>query len=115
MFADLSQLKVFVRPGPTDMRKQSRALAVVVEQEMGLDPFAASLYVFCNRRRDLLKVLYWDLNGFALWQKRLEKHKFAWPETEEMVCEIDELRLRWLLEGIDFWRAHRALDYTRVS
>ena len=115
MFLDVSKMRIFVRPGATDMRKQARGLSVLVEQEMELNVFGESLFVFCNRRRNLLKILYWDRNGLCQWQKRLEQHRFPWPMSEESVQEIREPQLRWLLEGIDFWKAHTVLEYTRVS
>jgi transposase len=59
--------------------------------------------------------VYWDRTGFCLWQKRLEKDRFPWPRDEEQArCEIDAEKLRMLLEGIDFWSAHRPLNYQRV-
>jgi transposase len=115
MFIDISKLKIFVRPGATDMRKQQAGLAVVVQNLMEGDPFSGSFYLFCNRRRNLLKVLYWDGNGFALWQKRLEKDTFPWPKNEKQALEINERQLKLLLEGLDVWRAHKKLSYTHVS
>ena len=67
MTVDLSKVNVYVRPGPTDMRKQINGLAVLVEESMGGEPMSGNLYLFCNRRRTHLKILYWDANGFALW------------------------------------------------
>ena len=115
MFIDWASTRIFIRAGRTDMRKQSCGLSVIVEQELGCDPFSGSLYLFCNRRRNLMKVLYWDRNGFCLWSKKLEKHRFPWPESEKALQEIDEQKLRWLLEGIDFFHAHTKLSYSNVS
>lgn len=116
MLIDWARTRIFIRPGKTDMRKQSAGLSVLVEQVLQCDPFSGSLYLFCNRRRNLMKVLYWDRNGFCLWSKKLEeKHRFPWPESEEAVREIDEQQLRWLLDGIDFFHAHKRLRYTKVS
>jgi transposase len=108
--------RIFVRPGATDMRKQINGLAVLVEQTLGNDPFSHAVFLFCNRERRILKAIYWDRNGFALWMKRLEKHKFPWPRSvEEAQREIDEQQLRQLLAGIDFWGAHERLHYTQVG
>jgi transposase len=115
MFVDISKLKIYVRPGATDLRKQQAGLAVVVQNLMGGDPFSGSLYLFCNRKRNLLKALYWDGNGFALWQKRLEEDTWSWPKNEEQALEITERQLRLLLEGLDVWRAHKKLSYTQVA
>ena len=68
MFLDLSKVQLFVKAGPTDMRKQSAGLAAVVQEEMELDPFQKALFIFCNRKRTLMKAVYWDRNGFCLWQ-----------------------------------------------
>ena len=115
MFLDISKLKIFVRPGATDLRKQQAGLAAVVQNLMNDNPFCGSLYLFCNRRRNLLKVLYWETNGFCLWQKRLEEDTFPWPKNEDQACEISVRQLRLLLEGLDIWKAHKNLSYTHVA
>ena len=68
MIRDPGQLAVYVRPGLTDMRKQINGLAIIAEEEMRLDPLGGSLFLFCNRDRRILKALYWERNGFCLWQ-----------------------------------------------
>jgi len=113
---EVKEARVFVRPGATDMRKQINGLAVIVEQQMSLNPFESALFLFCNGERRILKAVYWDRTGYAMWQKRLEKHHFPWPRTTEQAhFEIDAEKLRMLLEGIDFWSAHQELPYTKVS
>jgi transposase len=113
---DLRVTRIFVKPGATDMRKAINGLALIVEQELELDPFSAALFLFCNRERRIMKALYWHRNGFCLWQKRLEKHRFPWPESdEEAHREIDRKRLSMLLAGIDFWHAHEKLSYENVG
>jgi len=114
MILDLERIKIYVRPGPTDMRKQINGLAIVATEDMGLDVFSASLFIFCNRARKILKALYWDRTGFAMWQKRLEKYRFPWPETEQKAREIGVEELKMLLEGIDFWHAHQEVQYSSV-
>jgi transposase len=97
-----------------DFRKSIDGLASLVEQTLGLDPFSAELYVFTNRRRDQLKILYWDRSGFALWYKRLEKARFPWPRDESRaIVELTARELGWLLDGIDFFRLtpHETLTY----
>ncbi|NDP40931.1 MAG: IS66 family insertion sequence element accessory protein TnpB [Rhodoferax sp.] len=71
--------QVYLCREPIDFRKAINGLSALVEQELGLSPFASALYVFTNRRHTQLKALYWHRNGFCLWQKRLEADKFAWP------------------------------------
>ncbi len=114
MFIDWNTVRIFVRPGVTDLRKQANGLAVEVQSTMKQDPLSGYLFVFCNGERRLLKIVYWDRNGFALWQKRIEREKFPWPRTEEAAGELSVEQLRMLLAGIDFFHAHRVLHYTSV-
>ena len=108
--------RIYVRPGPTDMRKQINGLATLVEQVLEQDPFSHAVFLFCNRERRIVKCLYWDRTGFAMWQKRLEKHRFPWPSVGPKASrEVTEEQLAQLLSGIDFWRAHQQLHYTKVS
>ncbi|EKO61781.1 IS66 family element, Orf2 protein [Leptospira kirschneri str. H2] len=107
--------KVYLRPGATDLRKSINTLSVIVESNMKKDPYSESLYLFCNKKKDKLKMLYWDKSGFCLWQKRLEESKFPWPNTEEEVNEIPVEKFHWLLNGIDFFKEHKKLKYKNVS
>jgi transposase len=107
--------RIFVLPGPTDMRKQINGLAAVAEQLKGRSAFEGGQFLFCNAERRILKALYWDRTGFCLWMKRLEKHRFPWPrDAKEAREEIDGERLGLLLAGIDFWAAHEKLSYTHI-
>ena len=115
MTIDLSKTRIFIRPGYTDLRKATNGLTVMVEQQMAGQPFSGNVYLFCNKERRLLKALWWDRNGFWLSQKRLEKDKFPWPQTEEEAREISTEELTMLLSGIDFFRAHKELYYKKVS
>ncbi|MGB8334849.1 MAG: IS66 family insertion sequence element accessory protein TnpB [Desulfobacterales bacterium] len=72
--------RVYLALGGTDMRKAINGLSVLVEQAMDLDPFSGDLFVFCNRRQNIIKILYWDENDFCLWKKRLEEQRFKWPK-----------------------------------
>jgi len=113
---EVKDARVFVRPGPTDMRKEINGLALIVEQQMNLNPFEPAVFLFCNGKRRILKALYWERNGFCLLMKRLEKHQFPWPRTATQArFEIDAQKLHMLLDGIDFWSAHQELSYTKVS
>ena len=96
------------------MRKQANGLALIIQEQIEMDPFSGSLFLFCNRRRNIMKMLYWDRNGFCTWKKRLEKHRFPWPADESAVREIGAQELRWLLDGVDFWHAHQKLSYSSV-
>jgi transposase len=88
MLTDFHGYRIFLRPGATDLRKAANGLTILVQKEMKYDPFSKGLFLFCNRQKKLLKVVYWDKNGFCLWQKRLEKQKFPWPKSEEHAREI---------------------------
>jgi len=109
-------LKVYLHREPVDGRKNINGLALLVESQLGLDPFAAALYVFSNRRRDRIKLLLWDRNGFWLLMKRLEADRFVWPK-EAAVMELTVEQLHWLLEGIDLsaMRVHPERKYHRVG
>lgn len=111
---DFSKTQIYLKTGVTDMRKSINTLSIVVQGEMKLDLFSKSIFIFCNRKRDIVKILYWDKNGFCLWQKKLEKHKFQWPESEQEVMETTEYKLQWLLKGIDLTRTHENLKFTSV-
>jgi len=115
MTLDLDKVRIFIRPGQTDLRKAVNGLAVMAEGKMGGEPFSGNVYLFCNRERKLLKALWWDRNGFWLSQKRLEKDKYPWPETEEEARELSAEELSMLLKGIDFFKAHKELHYKKVS
>jgi transposase len=115
MILDWEKLRVFVKPGPTDLRKQINGLSIIVAEELAMDPLDGSLFLFCNKQRRILKVIYWDRNGFCLWLKRLEKDKFPWPAKLEQATEISQQQFCFLLQGIDFWNAHKKLEYRSVS
>ena len=114
MFLDWSSVRILVRPGATDLRKQINGLAAMAQGEMSGDLFSGNLFLFCNKTRKILKALYWDRTGFALWQKKLERHRFPWPKSEEAAKEIAVDQFRMVLEGIDFWNAHQKLSYSTV-
>jgi transposase len=106
---------VYLAVGSTDMRKAINGLSILVEQALELNPFSGDLFVFCNRQRTIIKILYWDLNGFCLWLKRLEKHQFKWPKLRQEVICIGPKQLDWLLSGLDYTSAHQQLNYTAAA
>ena len=116
MFRFDSRLKVFLHREAVDGRKSINGLALLVEQQLGLDPFAPALYVFRNRRRDRVRILLWDRNGFWLVLKRLEADRFIWPKEAPVVTLTVE-QLHWLLDGIDLsaMQPHPARDYRHVG
>ena len=115
MFIDLNEFTIFIKPGRTDMRKQVNGLAVIADEEMRLNLQSKNIFLFCSRDRKLIKCLYWDRNGFCLWQKRLEKYKYPWPDTTEAARKITYDQLKMLLSGIDFFKAHKAVIYEEMT
>jgi transposase len=111
----MRQAKVYLALGTTDMRKSINGLSLLVEDQFDLDLFTGNLFAFCNRRRDMVKILYWSGNGFCIWLKRLEEDQFRWPDSEQEVMEITSAALDWLLHGLDLRQAHRRLNYGAVS
>ncbi|WP_162985763.1 IS66 family insertion sequence element accessory protein TnpB [Virgibacillus sp. Bac330] len=102
--------KVYLACGSTDMRKSIDGLAAIVIECFDLDPFSPCLFVFCNRKRDKLKILQWEVNGFWLYYRRLEKGTFQWPSDKDLTpISISPRQFRWLLDGMSMnqHQAHR--------
>ena len=110
-------VKVFLCTAPTDMRRGFDGLSGMAESLMQQDPLSGYLFVFRNRNRDKLKILYWDQDGLAIWYKRLEQGTFQFPtdgKTQEEVAagvEISNSELSLLLGGIDLRTARRRKRY----
>ena len=102
-----SALRIFLAAEPADMRKGFDGLSQLVREVIAQDPLSGHLFVFRNRRRDRIKILYWDRDGFALWYKRLEKGTFRFPEAEGGRVEVTPAEMAAVLEGIDLSRARR--------
>ncbi len=112
MFVEVNA--IYLHRDPVDFRQSINGLAVVVEQAMLLSPFSDALFVFCNKSRDKIKVLYWDKTGFCLWYKRLEQAKFKWPhQHHDGVMPLSADQWQWLLQGYDIskMRAHQPLTF----
>lgn len=116
MFQFDARLKVYLHRDAVDGRKNINGLALLVEQQMQLNPFTPALFVFSNRRHDRVKLLLWERNGFWLLTKRLEQDRFKWPRSEA-VLEMTTEQLHWLLAGIDLEaiRPHPKRDYLRAG
>ena len=85
---DLSRVEILIRPGVTDMRKQINGLSMIASEQMDKDPLSGALFLFCNRHRRILKAIYWDATGFAMWMKKLEQDRYPWPQTAEAARKI---------------------------
>lgn len=101
-----------------DFRKGINGLTILVEDTLCLNPFSEHLFVFCNRKRDKVRILYWERNGFCLWHKKLEKDRFIWPrkKNHDEVITLTGQQLNWLLDGYDILRfkGHQRLNYSTV-
>ena len=112
-----ASVRVYLCLSPCDMRRSFDGLHALVRDHLELDPFAGHLYLFANKRRDRLKILYWDRDGFAIWAKRLEEGTYAIPSAEEPSSrrfEISVEELGALLSGIDLGTATRRKRYRRA-
>ena len=103
--------EVFIHTQFVDFRKSINGLVGIVEAELARDAYTGTLFIFCNKAKDKLKILYWDKTGFALWYKRLEKQKFKWPtKLSSQEFELTHQQLSWLLSGYDVL-GHESLHY----
>ena len=106
-------VSIFLCTQPTDMRRGFDGLSTMVEQMLEQDPFSGHLFVFRNLRKDRIKVLYWDRDGYALWYKRLEKGVFRFPDDLANRAELRASDLALLLNGIDPTKVTRLRRYVR--
>lgn len=107
MLALTGATRIYLYEGPADLRRSFDGLCGLVRGAMDRDPLSGALFVFCNRRRTLVKVLYWATDGLCVWQKRLEQGTFGLPQTGGGHAEIDRRQLTLLLEGVVPRRLHR--------
>lgn len=112
-----ASVRVYLCTSPCDMRRSFDGLHALVTEAMQLDAFGGHLFVFANRRKDRVKILYWDRDGFAVWAKRLEEGTYAMPfgRDDEPRLEITAQELGALLSGIDLSVAKRRKRYQRKS
>ena len=107
--------RVYLHRAPVDMRRQIDGLSLIAKDVMQMDPMSGAIFVFINARRNKLKLLVWERNGFVIWYKRLERHKFHWPRrSEETVLTLSGAQLNWLLDGYDVWlmKPHEVLHFS---
>ena len=100
-------LRVFVAVPPADLRKGYDGLARLAHYALQQDPLSGHFFVFANRRRDRVKILYWDRDGYAIWMKRLEKGTFRWPAPSAEHVEWTAVELAAVLGGIDLKETRR--------
>ena len=95
-----SNQKVYLVTGYTDLRRSIDGLAMIIQGQLRLDPFSSALFLFCGRRRDRIKGLLWERDGFLLLYKRLDNGQFQWPRNETEAKLLTPQQTRWLLEGL---------------
>lgn len=119
MIAPPSGVRIWLAGGVTDMRKGFDGLAMsgtpsrqrdgnpTVQQQLGKDPFGGQMFVFRGRRSHLIKILWWDGQGLALYARRLDRGRFVWPQAKDGVVALTPAQLAMLAEGIDWWMPER--------
>ena len=90
---------VYIACGYTDLRRGIDGLASMVHTQFQMDPFQTALFLFCGRKRDRIKALYWEGDGFLLLYKRLLDGKYQWPRTKQEVMEMTQEQFEWLMSG----------------
>jgi|LauGreSBDMM110SN_4_FD.fasta_scaffold67753_2 hypothetical protein len=109
--------KIMLATAPIDMRKSYQGLGVLVQNVLNQDPFSSTAFVFTNKKKNLLKILYWHINGFCLFQKRLEKGQFViCDRLSRRSCDLTVYQLHGLIQGIDWSNVPEAtvLSYTHL-
>ncbi|EKD28779.1 MAG: IS66 Orf2 family protein [uncultured bacterium] len=119
MFINESEIEsIYLYKEAIDFRNGINGLSIFVERELEKNLFSRSLFVFINRNKSKLKVLYWDDNGFCLWQKRLEKSKYSWPihMSSDKTIALTIQQFKWMLEGFNlrYWKPHEVLKYEKI-
>ena len=107
MFGLSAAVRVYIAKEPADMRKSFDGLSALVAGVLELDPLSGHLFVFINKRRDRIKILYWDRDGFCIWYKRLERGVFELPTRGPAGVELDHQQLSRLLGGLDLRSGRR--------
>ena len=111
MIALPSQIRVFLYRLPTDMRKSFNGLVALTESALKQDPLSGSLFVFVNRRRDRIKILYWGQTGFCIWYQQLQRGTYQLPSEESLqeqeTIEVTRSQLSLILDGIDLSSARQ--------
>ena len=115
MLKELTNAKTYIVCGYTDMRHSIDGLAAIVKQNYGLEPCSGSLFLFCGKRRDRMKALLWEGDGFLLLYKRLDNGSFQWPRNNAEARLLTSEQYLWLMQGlsIDQPKAIRVSEKSR--
>lgn len=111
-------LKIHLAGQAVDMRKSYQTLAALVKNVLQRNPLCGHLFVFYNKKKDVIKILYWQTNGFCLWQKKIEKGRFILPfPFSDPSMEVTAYQLQGFIQGLDCWKVKQAkeLSYQHVS
>lgn len=109
---------IYIYNQRVDFRKSIDGLSGIVEEEMNIDLYSKSVFIFLNKRRDKIKILFWDRSGFILIYKRLEEEKFFLPKKiTDKVISLSRMQLEWFFDGYDIWKMkpHRELKFSSAS
>jgi transposase len=119
MIALPAQIRVFLYRVPTDMRKSFHGLVALTESALEQDPLSGSLFVFFNRRRDRIKILYWGQTGFCIWYQQLQKGTYQLPDEQSLkgqqTVEVTRAQLSLILDGIDLSSARQRTRFQSQS
>lgn len=115
MRLDFSHARIIIRPGTTNMLASRDRLLEIVKSIMKDDPFSGAVFLFCNRNRNILKMIWWDRTGFWVAQKKLEKGRWPWPDTQEQVRQLNPGQIEMLLKGVDFFKGHDELFFSEIN
>ena len=110
MLNGFAPAKIYIVTGRTDLRKGIDGLGAIIQNQYQLNPYEDSLFLFCGRRTDRLKGLYWDGNGFVLLYKRLEQGSFKWPRNVSEAKRITHEQYRWLANGFEIEPRNRPVS-----
>jgi transposase len=106
---------IYLVAGITDMRKQIKGLSAIAQEKHPEEIFSGRYFVFFGKTRKVMKILYWDKNGFCMWIKRLEEATFPWTREQKGVLELEHDTFKLLVQGIDIFREHWKLKYSSVA
>ena len=110
MIAPPSHTKIWIAAGVTDLRRGFTGLSALVQTRVEQNPLSGQVFIFRGRRGDLVKLIWFDGDGLCLFQKRLERGRFIWPQATEGSVSLTRAQLSMLLEGIDWRRPERTWD-----
>lgn len=110
MMALPSHTKIWIAAGVTDLRRGFTGLSALVQTKLEQNPLSGQVFIFRGRRGDLVKLIWFDGDGLCLFQKRLERGRFIWPQATEGSVSLTRAQLSMLLEGIDWRRPERTWD-----